>query len=331
MTSGPGRFEYYLIKLDDLLQQASRSDNPAAFLFNNNARTVLFMLEGLAKLYAGMHNEKKFSKIKAKLKLLEDALGAVDYYDGFAKDFLKDDRMPAALCVFLEEKRDEHLGRLNKLLLKKKWINHEPGATKKIRKKLIKADWKKPEKEIELIKEFYEESIKDINSFYLNTGDHFTDVEIQMHELRRKLRWLSIYPQALQGCIQLADTNIEDPATTKYLTPEIVNSSFNVMPASGNNVSSLMLEKKYFLSLSWMIAELGKLKDSGLRIFATTEAVQGTEFVVDNIALHRAYELNNMSDEGITKIMKHAHGIYAAFFAENILDKLITGISKKDQ
>jgi hypothetical protein len=36
------------------------------------------------------------------------------------------------------------------------------------------------------------------------TNYHFVNVENDVHELRRKLRWLSIYPQSLRGAIQFA-------------------------------------------------------------------------------------------------------------------------------
>ncbi|MBS1758205.1 MAG: hypothetical protein JSU03_13100, partial [Bacteroidetes bacterium] len=87
MKHGRERFEFYLVKLEALFAQAIADKNPALWLYNNNARTPLFMLEGLAKLYAGIHNKKKFLKIKEHFKLLEDTLGAIDYYDGFAKEF----------------------------------------------------------------------------------------------------------------------------------------------------------------------------------------------------------------------------------------------------
>ena len=61
MILGPQRFEYFLMKLEELLAQAAATKNPALFLYQNDARTKLFMLEGLSKLYAGMHNKKKFT------------------------------------------------------------------------------------------------------------------------------------------------------------------------------------------------------------------------------------------------------------------------------
>jgi hypothetical protein len=323
MTKGLGRFEFYLIQLDDLLLKASKTDNPALFLYQNDGRTKVFMLEGLAKLYAGMHNEKKFLKIKARFKEIEDLLGGVDYYDNFAKDFLKDKTIPSRIRLFAEKKRDEKLAELNMLLLKRKWINHDPLRTKKLRKRLNKMDWQTPEKEIALIKKFYKKSIADINSFYAETGTAFSNIEEQVHELRRKLRWLSIYPQALQGTVQLKDSKRKDEAVKKYLIPEIVNSPFNKMPGQGNNVATLLLEQNYFLALSNMISTLGKLKDKGLRVIVLAEAAKGTQFVSEAIALERAYKLNKMKEDGLNAIMKKAHELCTKYFEEKNLEKLI--------
>ena len=323
MTKGPGRFEFYLIQLDKLLLEASRTDNPALYLYQNDCRTKVFMLEGLAKLYAGMHNEKKFLKIKADLKSIEDTLGSIDYYDSFAKEFLLDTEMPSTLRLYMEEKRAEKFELLNALLLKRKWINHSPSRTTKIRKRLKKLDWQSPEKEIVQIKNFYNKSISTIDSFYKETGEAFTDVELQVHELRRKLRWLSIFPQALQGAIQFIEKGIEDDLNVKYLTPEIVNSPFNVFPEPGNNKIVLQLEKNYFLALSYTIAALGKLKDRGLKLLATAEAVKATQFISDKIAMQRACKLNKMSNEELTEILAKSKELCVLFFEEKNLQKMM--------
>jgi hypothetical protein len=323
MTKGLGRFEFYLIQLDDLLLKASRTDNPALFLYQNDGRTKVFMLEGLAKLYAGMHNEKKFLKIKERFKQIEDLLGGIDYYDNFAKDFLADAEMPSTIRIFLEGKRDEKLAELNASLLKRKWINHDPLRTKRIRGKLKSMDWVNTEKEIGLIKKFYEKSITSIKDFYDEIGHAFTNLEEQVHEIRRRLRWLSIYAQALQGAIQLKDSNIKDATVEKYLTPEIVNSPFNKMPLQGNNPTTLLLEKNYFLALSNIISALGRLKDKGLRVIVTAEAVKATQFVSEEVAMQRALELNKMSTDGLKDIMQKAKEICDAYFEENNLEKLI--------
>ena len=95
MKKGPARFVYFLNKLQVLLDNAAKQKNPALWLYSNDARTPLFMLEGLTKLYTQIHNKKKFTKLKEQFKLLEDTLGAIDYYDNIAKDIISKKKIPA--------------------------------------------------------------------------------------------------------------------------------------------------------------------------------------------------------------------------------------------
>ncbi len=323
MIQGPGRFEYYLIQLSLLLEKASKTENPALFLFENDARTKLFMLEGLSKLYAGLHDKKRFKYAMEYFKSLEDMIGTVDYYDSFAKDFLNDPIMPSTIRLFVESKREESLKAINKILIHKKWINNDTSRIKKIKKKLKSADWKTPEKEVTLIMQFYNNEIENINKFYKETGTNFTEIESQVHELRRKLRWLSIYPRALLGCVQFVEDGIEKPELSKYLIPEIVNSPYNIMPPAGHNQFFVLFEKNYFFALSYVISALGKLKDKGLRVLAIAEAVKNTQFVNEKIAMERARALNGGDSDGLDDSLKKAKEICVPFFAEDNLGKLI--------
>lgn len=311
-TNGLARFEFFLGKLETLLSDAAEQADPSFFLHQNGARTQVFMLEGLAKLYGGLHNEKRFAKIKAHFKLLEDGLGAIDYYDGFAKQFSQDKTVPSAVTNLVTSKGVERAAAMNGLLTQNGWIGKDADRIAKIRKKLRDADWLDDKHEIKAIETFYRESIGTINAFAKTYRRGFTELESQVHELRRKIRWLSIYPQALQGCIQLTDTASNDKSVAKYLTPEIVNSPFNKMPGSATNRCLLRLNRDYFFALSWMIAELGKLKDEGLRFVVLNEA--GNEAAA------------NRSDEAV--ILKRASEICRTYFDEKNLDKLISGIVK---
>ena len=58
MINGPTRFNLYLDQLERLLLEAGKQPDAALYLYQNGARTPLFMLEGLAKLYSGLHNKK---------------------------------------------------------------------------------------------------------------------------------------------------------------------------------------------------------------------------------------------------------------------------------
>lgn len=327
MKIGIERFEFYLVKLEALLKQAAREKNPGLWLYINDARTPIFMLEGLAKLYAGLHNKKRFSKIKEDLKLLEDALGSIDYYDSFAKEFVNDTNIPAEVTDYVQGQAREKIQYLNELLIERNWIGENADRIKKIRKKLIGADWLKDDKELIVIAGFYKDSIERILSQVAKSNYKLTEIETQVHELRRKLRWLSIYPRALQGAIQLTDNDIHDEYLNKYLTPEIKNSPFNQMPEAGVNQRFLMLEKNYFLALSWMIAALGKLKDNGLRIIAIAESLQQVKGIDHESALAMAYEMLGPKYHRLSTILSDASAISETYFKEKNLAKLMSGIA----
>ena|SRR5437868_2040300 len=332
MRNAITRFNFYLDQLQALMIKAAKQKNPGLWLYQNNARTPLFMLEGLAKLYAGLHNKKKFTKLKEHFKLLEDILGAVDYYDAFAKEFANNKNIPANVTAYLQAQAREKIQSLNEALKEDEWLGAGKNRIDKIRKKLEEADWKKSGAEIKCIKDFYDKSIAEIIEFVGKTNCRFTNVESEVHESRRKLRWLSIYPQALRGCIQLTSptqksgqpkTNTK--ALEKYLVPEITNSPFNKMPDAGDNNDFLLLHQNYFYALSWMIAELGKLKDSGLRLVAIREALQQTSSISDEDALAKAKGFIGGDQPDIPQVLIKANQICATYFKEQTLAKLVIG------
>jgi hypothetical protein len=328
MYKGEQRFNFYLNQLQALFNKAAKQKNPALWLYTNNARTPLFMLEGLAKLYAELHNKKKFIKIKEHFKLLEDTLGAIDYYDAIAKDFISKKNIPVAITSYLQAQTREKIQSLNEILIEKKWFNPDDNRIKKIKEKLDDADWMDEDKEIEDIREFYGEAIYEIIEFIQKRKYHYDNMEADVHELRRRLRWLSIYPQALQGCIQLAENKFKPKHLAKYLIKEIVSSPYNKMPDAGDAKYFLLLNKTYFLALSWIIAELGTLKDNGLHIIALKEALQQTASLREEAAFKKAYELSGKKQEKLQTLLDKAEAITKVFFQEHNLEHLVAGTSK---
>jgi hypothetical protein len=153
-------------------------------------------------------------------------------------------------------------------------------------------------------------------------------MEADVHELRRKIRWLSIYPQALQGCIQLSKNKKIPAYLNKYLTKEIITSPFNKMPDAGNCHYFLMLDGNHFYALSWMIAKLGNLKDNGLQIIALREALQQTAGMNESEAIKKSYPMLGSKQIKLEKLLLEAANVSQQFFKEQILDKLIIGRTK---
>lgn len=325
MKKGILRFTHFLDQLQELLARASKQKNPALWLYQHNARTTLFMLEALAKLYAGLHNQKRFLKLDQQFKILEDILGAIDYYDVFAKEFAANKKIPAAVTGYLQAQTREKIQQLNEVLLEKKWLSQTHERMNKIRKKIATAAWLKEKDEVRAIEVFYRTSVKTIIDFSNRSDFHFTNVESDVHALRRKLRWLSIYPQALMGCIQLSLSVKQPPYLKKYLLKEIRSSPFNQMPDAGDNLHFLLLEKNHFYALSWMIAALGKLKDNGLRIIAIKEALQQNHAISDGLAFKQAYACTGAEQPKINKLLDEADRICKVYFTEQNLQNLVIG------
>ncbi len=326
MKNGELRFEYYLKQLEELIAKSSKQKNPGLWLYQNNARTPLFMLEGLAKMYAGIHNKKKFSKIKEHVKLLEDAIGQIDYYDAFAKEFIANKKIPVAITNYLQAQSREKIQSLNELLQENNWLGDDADRIKKIRKKLSEADWLDEKDDVKSIHKFYITAINKILEFINEKDFHFTDVENDVHEFRRMIRWLSIYPQALRGCIQLGKSKAATPKyLTKYLTKTITSSPYNTLPDAGELKHFLLFDQNRFYALSWMIAELGNLKDSGLKVEVIKEALLQTSKTNEKDALTQAYKLAGAGQKTLQQILDAAEKLCKTFCKEKNLEALITG------
>jgi hypothetical protein len=325
MKNGIARFEYYLDKVEALLQQAVKEKNPALWLYLNDLRTPMFMLEALARLYANLHNKNKFTKLKEHFKLLEDGLGAVDYYDNYAKIFLANPTVPVHIREYMQAQAREKIQHVDDVLHTNNWIGDNPVRIQKIKKKLAEVDWLQPKDEVKAVRGFYKSEIEEIKKELKDIDGKFTEMEAQMHEFRRNIRWLSIYPQALRGMIQLTKSELKEEGIEKYLVDEIVHSKYNVMPDAGDNEWFLLLEKNYFYALSWLIAETGKLKDEGLQFFAITEALQQTEGMDHDTSLHKTFEILGVTNDAINNILSRASDITAQFMKEQNLDKLVYG------
>jgi hypothetical protein len=326
MKNGLNRFGFYTQQVEGLLNTAGDQKVPAMWLFKNNARTPFFMLEGLAKIYAGMHNNKKFGKLKEHFKLIEDGLGQIDYYNWLSIAFASKKQISVQCRQYVRNQSDQRVILLNSVLADEDWLSDNNKRIKKITKKLSEANWLNPVEEVEAIVAFYEKSITNISEFVARTNYQFDNVEKDVHELRRKLRWLSIYPHALQGAIQYARETRTAAHLKKYLTEEIINSPYNKLPAAGNNTTFIMLHKSCFLALSWMIEKLGNIKDEGLLLTGLCEALKQSTGCTEEEALKKACLQLGRKQRLMREILDDAEAITKTFFEEENLKHLLAGI-----
>lgn len=319
---GKSRFVFYLTQLQNILEKAESSENVAVSIYSQNARTPLFMFEALTRIYKRMHNKKEFKKLNLLFKDFEDRLGSIDFYDGFYHEFENDKRMPDLIISYVDDKKEEALKLLGEDLKETKWIGKHKKRIAKIINKLEKIDWLDEKEDTREILKVYQHYVDKITERYQVNKIRFTDLENDVHELRRELRWLSIYPQALRGLMQLTPKTEPAEFLKKYLTPEIVSSPYNVMPDGSGLQDYITLDRNYFFALSWMISELGKLKDAGLKIDLVEESV----ISVYKTSAHTKELAHSLGDENkmtIAEILQQSETIAQTFFQENILEHLI--------
>ncbi|MEO8961983.1 MAG: hypothetical protein ABI325_08885 [Ginsengibacter sp.] len=319
---GKERFLYFLNQIKAILNKAEDSDNPALVVYKENMRTPFFMLEALTRLYKKIQNKKKFKKLNKCFKEMEDLLGAIDFYDGFVKEFVTKQNIPELITDYFQKKMDDNLRELNHHLKKEGWLGKDHKRLAKIIKKLDKVNWLEEEDDTIEISHVYNEYIEKISQNYKPGNLKFKDLEADVHELRRDLRWLSIYPQALLGLMQFKEDNEPQDFMKKYFTHEIVNSTYNVMPDGSRLQKHILLDKNYFYSLSWMIDALGKLKDRGLTVMAIEEAL-GVVYHISHGKKQLVYSICGESQMKLPEILIQSQKIAKTFFEENILKNLL--------
>ncbi len=320
MKKSASAFNTYLEEIGKHIKKASKQPNPAFGLYLADARTPAFRLEGLARLYARLHDKKYFSKLNKQVKQLEDGLGVVDHYTVLEKEFAPNAKVPVTVKNYFAQKAAEGAALLNTVLKKEKWVTGE--RIRSVKEKLKDIKWLSLQNEVKAITDFYKNEAGNIQKFISESA--FDDMENDVHELRRKLRWLSIYAMALQGRVKLVADKKATPAhLKKYLTPKIIHSPFNKIEASPGLKHHVTLDKNYFLALSWMIAELGQIKDDGLRIMALAEAFMHTESIPEKEALQQTYAALGPQYPTIETLLKRSATLSRNFIKEGNLGKLV--------
>ncbi|MBA2250857.1 MAG: hypothetical protein H0W12_11775 [Chitinophagaceae bacterium] len=324
-TSFPARerFTYFLNQVQVILDKADGFENPGLLIYQQNIRTPFFMLEALTRLYKKISDKKIFAKLNASFKEIEDSLGAVDYYDGFYKDLSTKKNVPESVTTYLNDQKEAMVAKLNVCLEDNNWIGKNQKRIRKIFKNLDKVSWLPEKQDVIEVKKIYGNFISSLTEKFKNNEILFTSIENDVHEFRRELRWLSIYPQAFRGLFQLKASTEMPEVLKKYLTPEIISSPYNIMPDGAALPDHIFLDAANFYAISWVINELGKIKDNGLRIIIIEEALTKLLNIKPQPAEELAYSICGETQMHIPELLDSAKNITTPFFQENVLDNLV--------
>lgn len=314
-------FLFYSAQLQDLLKRASSQKNPALWLYKNNARAILFMLESLTRLHDDAFDEKLFCKWNRRFKKLEDLFGEIDQYASLENEFKLNKKITKEIVKYFTVNTSNYLDKCNRRLIEKEWFSD----------KLKSFDYR--------LSEFYEEynqgylddlkysmidEVESILKFVKKSNYRFTKIEEEIHELRRKLRWLSIYAQSLNGLIQLKTSSKKNKFQINYFTKDILKSPYNIVPPRPKNTAIIEFDYDSFFALSWMIKELGSLKDEGLKVQKLSDAIFISEDITREQANEKALKLLGLDMKTQENILKQASELVETFVVKDkILEKLI--------
>lgn len=316
------RFHYWLDPYMSLVTEAKKKKNPSLYLYQSGARTNAFMLQGLSRIYCDLHNAKRFVKMKDRFKKEEDMLGGIDLYFN-TLNYVKTNPAFAKLRPYYTKKLAEAYATANAYYMKQ-YFGAKTSMDKVI-EKLDSADWMEEQIEVEAIRKFYEEAIIKNQKFVETCQPNMKAMEDQVHELRRKLRWLSIYPSALRGVIQYHQSRTKLKRLEPWITKADLSSPYNKFAAKGKLKHVILVDKNHFIALSHMIARLGDMKDRGLLahdlIIATKGVLKMSEVDAKNKVLA---SLNNPIYKDET-ILKEANDILSRFVKAKVLEGLLVG------
>lgn len=280
------------------------------WLHEQGARTCFFMLEGIARIELKCEHEKARKKHRF-YKKMEDKLGQLDYWLSVKSELKNHKKLSAVQLNELDYKIEKAFNRINGYLIKNNFFE----------RKLIK--YRKPLLDLNnrnliiQIRKIIAADLQKCLVFFESHKTGFNDLELQVHEFRRKLRWFSIYAQCLQGLITLQDEQKNYSWEKDYIDEETVQNPFNKLPAKKNLKLNIAYRKKPFLALSKIIQELGRIKDKGLH-------AEGLHI------LSAKSKPDKVSPDQHGELLKEAHQILEKFFLKDrVFAQLLVNPSKK--
>lgn len=309
------------------LQRSAKQPSPGLALHRNGARSGLFQLQCLARLHRVIIDDEEFEPLHAAFKAFEDLLGAVDFADAMVKR-LGDANADSELRGYFIGRRAEACFQVERHLEAAGWTPKD-GETPEGWDELVEiiedADWPGARKEKKACAEYFADCAKNIQN-KLAAGDFdFTHLEAGVHEVRRRIRWLSILPASLDGLFVRPTEQPVDEALAAYINDAVLKSPFNQFPKRKEVSDPIVLDSPAFLAMSWVINELGVLKDRGQTSDALLTAARDLG-EGPKAAVARARKVLGDAPESHEDIAARVEVIIKQFVSDGVLPRLAKSV-----
>ncbi|MCK6598933.1 MAG: hypothetical protein L6Q37_11260, partial [Bdellovibrionaceae bacterium] len=254
-------------------------------------RVQFFKLQALARMFEKIYDDvPEITSLKELFKKFEDLIGRVDLQQGIHKS-VKPLNIPL-LNKYFEDKKIAAMAMLQAELEKTKMLSNPKDFIREIEKKLYSiALWKdineassKEEKqklvhkELKRIAKHLAKEAKKLEEKIEDKEFTQNDIELNFHELRRKLRWLVIEIQSLSGLIQYEMSESRNPRIeTLYRkmiieNPNLVDSSFlDINPPEIEH--PILIPKVPLAMISELVSQIGYKKDIAEKQIYTLEGL----------------------------------------------------------
>ena len=288
--------------LDELTSLISKVKGDAEKFYVAGGRNVLFRLETLARIAGGLGDKDDFEDAKEHFKRSEDLIGEYDFYVAWQKMFHEKKKCLISFndifgdnITSVAEEISDDLNNWNDYTSENLLLN--------FRKRCHELRFENEKSLSAAFSSFIVKSttkiVKDYQQGEFNTGD----IEKGLHELRRKLRWISLYIQNANGLVQLQPIGNPEKKFAGYLTRETISSPFMKLPENKHISTPVLIRTETYAAFSSVIASLGALKDQGLAM----ELFHGNADLLDCAGIRNpdTSEVLKKADQLIQKFFDH--------------------------
>jgi len=299
--------------------------------FSGKSRNALFHLEALCRLYRESHDEIIFEGLLTQFKELEDSIGRVDYHDAFRVEAKKIDA-PKEIFGYFTGGYHVELQNLTKRLLDSEWLCIQGNivgspALERIIDTLQNIGWKKYKRDrkniINALIDGLEKVLKKGGVTEGEEGLDFNELEDGVHEFRRTVRWLSIYPASLGGMCRLSNEDKINPSVAKYL-------AFATFNEDKREKTPINLDANTLLTFSKIIDDIGNIKDDGQLEEAMSHAMIRTGIVSETELNAEVKKLVSANKTNFDEIPQKVQALVADFLTDKQMpQKLMSSLKEQ--
>lgn len=236
-------------------------------IMSKDVRGQVFLTEGLLRIYSKVGgNDKVVNRVYDYIQQLEDTIGKYSLDRKMLKTAIELNIAPQVISYLKDLEINSYQSLLNILI--SKWDHPN---NRLLVKDLIEIDQKHNISSKKVVKKFFVESIKKLEK----TKFDLDELEDGIHVLRRKMRWLVIYIQSLQGRVQFHE-GVGKSSISRFnqimQDPDFKDDHYAKFYISPEEQSPLLISKPYFLALGKASREIGHTKDNGELFMHLTHA-----------------------------------------------------------